>query len=296
MALPCLAWLVPALAGGDPAYRDRLLGQIGGRIGGQEGHHLRWLGYYVEVATPWLLPMTGFLVLGGCAALRPRRAEGEERAGLGAALLAGPILFLVMSLVRTKRDLYLIPGIPFAALAAAWALHRGVWPRFARVAGVVLAVACAGMALGLLVLPFFERRFVQPESSAYGDALDPLRWLPLVPAALLAALAAAAAWRHRSEPAVAVRRAAVPWLAAWTLVAVGHLPALDRFRSWQAPARAPSGPRARAPSPSRAGTRDRSCSGRSDARRSSRSPRPRTRIWRPRSRRSWGRIARARRW
>jgi 4-amino-4-deoxy-L-arabinose transferase-like glycosyltransferase len=238
MALPCLAWVVPALTGGDVAYRERLLGQIAGRISGQEGSHVRWAGYYVEVATPYLLPMTAFLVLGGAVALRPRRAEGEERAGLGAALLAGPILLLVMTLVRTKRDVYLIPGVPFAALAAAWALHRGLWPRSARAATFVLAVACASMAVGLLVLPFLERYLVNPESTAYREVLDPLRWIPLVPAAALMALAAVSAWRHVAEPAVAVRRAAVPWLAAFVLVVVGHLPAIDRFESWQPVGRA----------------------------------------------------------
>jgi 4-amino-4-deoxy-L-arabinose transferase-like glycosyltransferase len=233
LVVPCLAWLLPAMEAGGEAYRARLLPQMGDRVTGTEPGHLRPFWYFLEVGPAFLLPMTGFLILGYAAALKPSRGGGVARAGLAAALVGGPLLLLFLSSIATKRDLYLIPGLPFVALAAAWVLHRGLWPRAVRACGGVLGAASAGAALVLLFLPVLERRLVMPESSVYGEPLDPARWIALVPAAAFLAWAAVFAWRRRADPVAQVRGAALAWSGALVVFAFGHLPALDPHISFQ---------------------------------------------------------------
>ena len=238
MAGLCLAWLLPALAAGNDAYRARLLGQITGRITGGEGHHVRPWWYFLEVAPLFLAPVGVHLALGAWAGLRFRVARGQERAGLAAALVGGPLLFVLLSTISTKRELYLVPAVPFTALAGAWALHRGFAPRLARVASWALPLGLLAGALLVPALPWIERTQVLRESSAYGRALPWTRWLPLVPAALLLAWGAWGAWNRRAAPLAAASRAAVAWTLAWLVLALGHLPVLDDAVSFARVARA----------------------------------------------------------
>lgn len=232
MAALGLAWLLPALEAGDEAYRARLLGQLTGRVTGAEGHHVRPWWYFLGVAPAFLAPVGVHLALGAWAALRPPRGLGAERAGLAAALVGGPLLLVLLSAISTKRDLYLIPGIPFTALAGAWALQRGAWPRFAKLAGAVLVVAALGGALVVLGLPLIERRLVLTASSAYGEVVPWTRWIVLVPAAALLAGGGGIAWRRRADPMAPVHVVAAGWLGAWLLIALGHLPVLDEHISF----------------------------------------------------------------
>ena len=207
--------------------------------------------------------MTGFLVLGGrrgdpaAARERARRARASARQLLRA---------------RSRSSLSRSSG-PSASITSSWGplrgARRGVGAPPRRVRGRAASPASClrsrarGMAAFLLALPFFERQFVKPKQrvrrGARSDALDRAR----AGTAFLMALPPWPPWRHFARPAVAVQRAAVPWLAAVTLVAVGHLPAIDRFQSWQAPARAPRASRGAGPSPREVGTREPTCSGRS---------------------------------
>ena len=233
MAVPCLAWLLPAMEAGGEAYRARLLPQMSDRVTGAEPGHLRPFWYFLVVGPAFLLPMTAHLLLGFAASLRPARAAGLARAGLAAALVGGPLFLVFLSSIATKRDLYLIPGLPFVALAAAWVLHRGLWPRAVRVCGGVLGATSAGAAVAMLVLPFLERRLVMRESSAFGQPLDPTRWIALVPAAACLVAAAVFAWRRRSDPVSQVCGVAFAWLVALVLFSLGHLPVLDPHLSFR---------------------------------------------------------------
>jgi 4-amino-4-deoxy-L-arabinose transferase-like glycosyltransferase len=236
-----LAWLLPAIAAGGEAYTQRLLGQIEGRVTGAEGGHRRPPWYFVLNWPAWVLPMTGHLLLGAWAALRPPTAtSGETRAGLRAALVAGPILFVVLSIVATKREVYLIPGLPFLALAAAWVLERGLWPGALR---VVTRVLVGALAVGALVLPFFPllTRLVLVGRRGGEGAPAPLHamaWAGLALAALLLGLAAWRAFRGREHAALALRRAAPPLFGAVAALWLGYLPAADPYKSWQPVARA----------------------------------------------------------
>lgn len=229
----CLAWLLPALATGTEAYRDRLLGQIEGRITGEERGHVRPIYYYLVNWPVWTLPCAGLLALGAWAAIRPGAVRGEVRAGLRAALVAGPILFVLLSLTATKRELYLIPGLPFTALATAWVLERGLWPRLARLATWVFVVSLAVFALVLPLLPWLSSLLLVGRTGGTPPALDAIAWVALSLGTLGAGLGAWRAWRARAEPVRAVRVAAPLLFATLGVVHVGYLPTADPYKSFR---------------------------------------------------------------
>ena len=233
MALPGLLWMWLAFSGGDDAYRERLLGQIQGRITGAEGHHLGPVWDYLLTWPVMALPVAAHLAAGAFVALRPWREQGEARAGLAAAFVAGPLQFVLLSLTATKRDVYLIPGTPFVALAAAYALHRGLLPRWEQFARWVLVLACAGLALGTLALPLLTRQLLKPESSLLHEPLTLGSWAALAPVALLLGWAAFEAWRQPGDVVAGLRRAVVGVLAAFVVLALGYLPQVDRNESFR---------------------------------------------------------------
>lgn len=238
MALPGLLWMLAALEGGDAAYRERLLGQIEGRITGAEGSHLGPPWYYLRIWPVFALPVAGFLAAGAWASLRPGKASGSARAGLAVALVAGPVQFVLLSLTATKRDLYLIPGMPFVALAAAWALHEGLLPRWQRFSRWVLVLGLAGFALGALALPLLGQRLLMPDSSLRREAHVLPNLAALVPAALLFAAGAWAAWRRRDDPVEGVRRGVLGLYGGFAVMALAYLPQIDRIESFRPVARA----------------------------------------------------------
>lgn len=238
MAATGLAWLLPAIAAGGEAYTNRLLGQIAGRVSGAEGGHVRPIYTYLLQWPVWALPMTGHLVLGAWASLKPGGAGGEAKAGLRAALVAGPLLFLLLSLTATKRDVYLIPGAPFVALAAAYVLHVGRWPGASRFAGNVFLGAIAIFALALPVLPLATRFLLLGKRAGQAEPLGVLAWVALIVAALLVGAATWRAWKVRQEPVEALRRAAPCLFLALAALWLGYLPAADPYKSWQPVARA----------------------------------------------------------
>jgi len=233
-----LAWLLPALAAGGAAYGDRLLGQIAGRVSGAEGGHLRPLYHYLLQWPAWALPVTGFLLLGAWASIRPAGAVGAARAGLRAALVAGPVFFLLLSFTATKRELYLIPGTPFVALAAAYVLHAGMWPRATRLAGALFLGALGLCALALPILPFATRLLLLGGRGGELTALGPVAWVALIVAALLAGWATWRGWKACVTPALSLRAAAPPMFLALAVLWLGYLPAADPYKSWQPVARA----------------------------------------------------------
>jgi 4-amino-4-deoxy-L-arabinose transferase-like glycosyltransferase len=228
-----LAWLLPALAAGGDAYADRLLGQIAGRVTGAEGGHRRPILYYAINWPAWALPMTGFLLLGGWAAIRAPVPRGESRAGLRATLVAGPVTFVLLSLTATKRELYLIPGLPFLALAGAWVLERGAWPKAARLATWVLLACIVAFALLVPFLPLIADRLLLKHAAHQRAPLDAAAWAALSVATVLLALAAVRGWRVRAQPVAVVRGAAPLLCLAWGAMAVGYLPTADPYKSWR---------------------------------------------------------------
>ncbi|MFM8386960.1 MAG: ArnT family glycosyltransferase [Planctomycetia bacterium] len=234
----CLAWLLPALAYGTEAYRERLLGQIEGRITGEERGHVRPLYYYLVNWPVWTLPCAGLLALGAWASIRPGTVRGEARAGLRAALVAGPLLFVGLSLTATKRELYLVPGLPFTALAAAWVLERGLWPRLARGATWVFMGSLAVFALVLPLLPWLASLLLVGRAGGERAPLGVVPWAALALAALAAGVGAVRAWRARAEPVRAVRGAAPLLFAALAVLHLGYLPAADPYKSMRPVAQA----------------------------------------------------------
>jgi 4-amino-4-deoxy-L-arabinose transferase-like glycosyltransferase len=238
MAGTCLAWLLPAIAAGGEAYTQRLLGQIAGRVSGAEGGHVRPLYYYLLQWPAWALPVTGYLLLGAWASLKPGGAGGAARAGLRAALVAGPIFFLLLTFTATKRELYLIPGTAFVALAGAYVLHAGLWPRASRVATTVFVGALGLCAVALPVLPFATRFLLLGSRGGERAALGPVAWVALIVAALLAGWATWRAWKERAAPVLALRAAAPGMFLALAALWLGYLPAADPYKSWHPVARA----------------------------------------------------------
>ncbi len=226
-------WLALALGGAPEAYRARLLGQIAGRVTGAEGHHLGPPWEYLLVWPVMALPLSAPLALGAAVALRPWRAAGEARAGLSAAFVAGPLLFTLLSLTATKRDLYLIPGTPFVAAAAAWALVRGVAPRWRAFGRRLSTGTLAVLAAGALAFPWLGRRFLHQASSAAAAPVDLLDLLALAPAAVLLGLGAYGVHRSGSDAASGARRGGTALLAAFTALALLYLPRLDRLLSFR---------------------------------------------------------------
>ena len=236
-----LAWLLPALDAGGQAYADRLLGQIRGRATGAEGHHLRPIWYYVVRGAVWSLPWLLLYVAGFRACLGLKRPPSKERAGLAACCAIGVGGFLFLSVLATKREVYLVPLFPFLAAAGAYALHRGEASRLtlhgARLGIVISAVAGLGLLVAAVGLPVFDRYF----PDAYALPPEVLGWGPSAALALAGALFAGGAfhgWRVRPDPIAVVQRTA-PWmLGGLTLLLLLFLPPLDALKSYAPAARA----------------------------------------------------------
>jgi 4-amino-4-deoxy-L-arabinose transferase-like glycosyltransferase len=209
------AWLVPALlVRGDqvtwdgPTYRDRLLGQLTRRLSGEREPHLHGPLYLLPVLLAYALPWTGLVVAGVASRFRVRRAPAEDRFGLGAALGGLLVPLVLLSLASSKRETYLVPLLPCAAILSAHVLHRVGDARHATRGVGVAVVALAALAAAVAAAPF-----VAP--SVYpGDRYDvvtghDLARTPVVVAcaalALLLAGCAVASWRTRARPVRAAR-------------------------------------------------------------------------------------------
>jgi 4-amino-4-deoxy-L-arabinose transferase-like glycosyltransferase len=230
----CLAWAVPAVRAGGDAYADRLLGQIAGRVSGAEGSHVRGPLYYVlrlpVFGLPWVVPLGA----GFAACFLARRAAPEDREGLGACAAAGPLALLLISLAATKREVYLVPVLPFLAAPGALVLHRGLFPRLRPLERWACVLAPLGLAAALLAVPFLRGLLLWGDVAADPEPVDWVSYVALVPAAAFLVLGAVAAWRSRASSAFALRAAAVPVLVATAVLHVVVLPGADRTKSFAA--------------------------------------------------------------
>jgi len=244
------AWFVPASAraGDAPAYNSdlpfgrRILGQIGSRATGEDEPHAHGPLYLLPLLLAFGLPWTPVWLFGLARALRPSRVPAADRFGVGAAVagLLGPLLLL--SLPTSKRELYLIPLFPCAAILGAYTLHRLVTPRAAvhLVRGFV--VVGAGLALAAVAAPFvapsMASRVDVDDRAAIASVGEPRVVFALVAAAVVAAAGALAAWRLRERPVGAARATGLAVGAAGLVFAIAVLPAFDRWKSFDAAAAA----------------------------------------------------------
>lgn len=234
-----LAWLLPAIEAGGEAYENRLLGQIEGRATGGEGHHLRPFYYFVERTPVVTVPWTLHLLAGLLVMLKLRAQPPAMRRGLATCAAIGIGGFLFLSALATKREVYLLPLLPFVCAATAYALHAGLFPRVERWARVLMLATPVVFGLVLAALPLLD-----PDAIARTRALalrDGPMWawyLPLGVAALvLWATTARAAAAGRDTPR-AIRRTALGMGLAFVVISLGFLPQIDRHRSYAPAARA----------------------------------------------------------
>jgi 4-amino-4-deoxy-L-arabinose transferase-like glycosyltransferase len=233
------AWLLPALAAAPEAYGERLLGQLGDRVAGENVPHKHgpehlWL-LLLAVGLPWTVSW----LAGLDAARRLRRAAPEDRFGLGACLGGVALPLVLLSIPASKRDLYLIPLLPLLALLAAYALHRlperGLHPwavRFA--AGLLALVAVAAFAapfLGAKAWPGEEGDAVSGGTLGEGSLPFVLGGIGLV-----AAVGSFAGFRLARRAVAGSRLVAIGFAAVWMTASSALLPAFDDAKTFAVPA------------------------------------------------------------
>lgn len=229
-----LAWLLPALASADPAWGERLLGQLGSRIaGGEEPHEhgpLLYLWMLPAVALPW----TPVWLTSLRHVFPLRRVASEERFGVGAAIAGAAVPLVLLSIPASKRDVYLVPSLAPLAVLAAWALHRipvrDLKPGVTFVMGLLAVLALAAFAA-----PFALPSLLPADSyDVVGGATFARGGMAFVLGAIgfSLALGAAAAFLRRHDPAAATRGAAWWFGVAWVVLALGVLPRVDPAKTW----------------------------------------------------------------
>jgi len=238
MVLLCLAWLLPALRAGGDAYADRLLGQIADRASGAEAGHRRPATYYLLRVGPFLMPWALHALAGLGALLTFRRRPAAHRYGFGACATGSLGLLVVLTLFATKRELYMLPAFPFAAMLAAYAIHHGVLPRLQALGRAVVVGGLLLLALAIAVAPWAVPWGA--ERSGAGHLPPPA--VPAAIASLLAALGLAAAtgwaWRAWRRPLHFVHGAGLFLLLAGAFLHVALLPLADPLKSFGPVARA----------------------------------------------------------
>lgn len=155
-ALVAALWVLPAMLVGDAAYRESILFQQTVGRAAVPTVHLRHLYFYFQTLPLNLLPWTIFVPAVGWFVARALRAKpaaspdpsavgtspgaervgagrgdgsvaaGEDRAGLLFCLVVFSTMFLFFTALPSKRDYYLLPALPWAALLLAWGLDRGL--------------------------------------------------------------------------------------------------------------------------------------------------------------------------
>ncbi len=241
MLVPVVAWLVPDIiqAGGWSHGREVLFHQNLGRLSGPGSHH-QPLTYYLINFPADFLPWTLFLPGGLYVLFRDRSLPREARAFLGAYFLG---ILLLLSLIPPKREKYLLPIYPGAALivgcllASAGGTGRAS-DRWIRIPSQILAWTAAAAGPALAAAGFWGTRVaarlvpaVAPEVEAVIGA-PPAR-VSLVLTGLVVTAAGLFTLRAtRREPAKASLRLACVLLPALSVgIGAGVLPRADAFKS-----------------------------------------------------------------
>lgn len=185
--LPVGLWLGAILVtrSAPPGYLPELLfSQNVGRVAGTfaQGHHRPWW-YFLEAFPRDFLPWTCLLP---AAVVVLRRAGVWRPAGARLAAWIAAVL-LLFSLSETKRNLYVLPAQPAAAL-----LIAGAWSRFDRLSarargwtGRLLAGALVTLGGALLLGPMLARHW---------HATDPFPVQSVAPAAVVLLVGGVLLW------------------------------------------------------------------------------------------------------
>lgn len=221
------AWIVPAavhaLSTGHQDWLTNILFKQTAVRYASSWHHLKPFWYFFTV--PWYDFFPASLLLP--AAMWGLREKSEDSSPWQRRLLFGAVLFAVLffSISPGKRDLYLMPVYPFAAvwlaLDLAWRVRRRgaalTWPRFAALC--LMLISTAGVLASLRYLPGLALK--------RGVTFDPT-WLALAFSAValtsLALLVAPRAGRY-------VKYVGLSWLGLYAAIFLTIYPAVDQQRS-----------------------------------------------------------------
>lgn len=201
-------WYVPAaLRGGQDFVDATLMGHIVKRVADPRSHQRPWF-YFLKTLPmhffPWVLLLPTALW-----AMR-RRAH---RPLMAASVVVAVLTVILFSLSRSKREIYLLPMFPFAAIVVAGLLTGEVplkpalarWGRNLPLGLAVASVAVVAIALGLLAAGAFPIRSGDLSTAELSVLQDGLRApLALTAAVLLAPVAISLVWALcRAAPAAA---------------------------------------------------------------------------------------------
>ena len=229
-----LAWLLPALAAGGEAYRARLLGQLASRTSGAEQHHVHGISWLVGILLVTTLPWVIHMGVGAVASVTAWWRARDERAGLLAAAGGGVLGLALLALSATKREVYVIPFLPFLAAAAGAALASGRHRRWLR-AGTVLAVGAPLVGALLTVgLSFVGDRFLIARQPWPEILFDGRRFVALLPAFVVFVAGFGWAWPVRFQALRAVGRVGLALALGALLLKAGLLPEIDARKSFAA--------------------------------------------------------------
>lgn len=254
-------WFFPAAAAaGDEvahnsegSFRQRILGQLGSRARGEDEPHAHGPLYLWPLLLAFGLPWVPLALVGLVGALSRRASRPSapiapaERFGVGAAAWGLLAPLVALSIPTSKRELYLLPLLPCAALLAAYVLHRRAGPAVERHTHRGLLGLLAALGVAALLAPLVSS--FAPEVVAEGAAVlrEPLVVAALLGCAAVCGAGALAVRRLRDRPVGAARVAGVSLGAAALVLTLAVLPAFDRFKTFEAPARAAHDARPGAP-------------------------------------------------
>ncbi|MEW6071411.1 MAG: phospholipid carrier-dependent glycosyltransferase [Planctomycetota bacterium] len=219
--LPVAAWALAAIAAAPELAGALLYGQHVGRVVEGEAHPGPWW-QHLAVLPAELLPWTPLVIGGLIAAWRTRRAPDDLHRAAAWLL----VLLALFSLLPTKRDLYLLPAYPAAALVGArWMVlafaRTGGLPRAATwTATAVLALAAAA---ALAAIPFVGE--VATGVAGLGGRLAGTG------AILAGGVVACGLALRRGGGEAWARTFAGAWIAATTVGSLLILPAVDEVKS-----------------------------------------------------------------
>ncbi|MFV1960167.1 MAG: hypothetical protein ACC662_12230, partial [Planctomycetota bacterium] len=203
-----------------------------------ERHAVHGALWYVGILLAAGLPWSFHFLAGALRAATPWRVSRADRAGLLAATGGGLGGLLVLFLVATKREVYLIPTLPFLAAAAALALERATFRRLLRVGTMIVVASPAVGALLCLLLPFTGSKIVVKGAPWPTHLFDGRRFLLLLPALLVFAWGFRRTWRVRLDPRAAAARAGLALVLGALALKAGYFPSVDPAKSFAAAARA----------------------------------------------------------
>lgn len=232
LALP-LAWVLAASLAQPGLARELLFGQHLERVveevprhGGPLWKHLTRMPLLL---LPWTIPV-GLGLADATRAWRARRAGADFDRGILLAAAWFLTLFLFFSLIPPKRDLYLLPAYPAAALLAARAIRVRLATGGSLGAVVVSSAAVLGL-MGLASAALGPVALARPIAGLDRGALElglrgALAGLPLMAGALWVIRA-----RRAPGPSAALGRVLWVWSLGLASAGLALLPVVDRAKS-----------------------------------------------------------------